>query len=102
MEAQLLGAACVATRISGTPELIEHESNGLLVPPRDIAALAAALERAIVDPALRSRLADAGRRVVTTRFSFEDGVAKIAARLTEPSNPAANPGPVRGICEPAS
>ena len=102
MEAQLLGAACVATRMSGTPELIEHESNGLLVPPRDIAALAAALERAIVDPGLRSRLADAGRRVVTTRFSFEDGVARIAARLTDSSNPAANPGPVRGICEPAS
>ena len=38
MEAQLLGAACVATRVSGTPELIEHEDNGLLVPPRDTAA----------------------------------------------------------------
>ena len=49
MEAQLLGAACVATRVSGTPELIEHEVNGLLVPPRDPAALAGALERAIVD-----------------------------------------------------
>ena len=93
MEAQLLGAACVATRVSGTPELIEHEVNGLLVPPRDTAALAAALERAITDSALRSRLAEAGRRVVTTRFSFEDGVDRIAARLTAPSIPAANPAP---------
>lgn len=104
MEAQLLGAACVATRVSGTPELIEHEVNGLLVPPRDPAALAGALERAIVDPSLRGRLAGAGRRVVTSRFSFEEGVARIAARLTAPSIPAANPDPARarGICEPAS
>ena len=104
MEAQLLGAACVATRVSATPELIDHEVNGLLVPPRDPTALAAALERAITNPALRGRLAEAGRRVVTTRFSFEDGVAKIAAKLTAPSTPAANPGPARarGIYEPAS
>ena len=104
MEAQLLGAACVATRVSATPELIEHEVNGLLVPPRDPAALAAALERAIVDPALRARLAEAGRRMVTTRFSFEDGVARIAARLAARSraNPGRDPVPARGICEPAS
>ena len=104
MEAQLLGAACVATRVSGTPELIEHEVNGLLVPPRDPVALAGALERAIADPSLRGRLAEAGRRVVTRRFSFEEGVARIAARLTAPSIPAANPDPARarGICEPAS
>ncbi|MCY4285329.1 MAG: glycosyltransferase family 4 protein [Thiotrichales bacterium] len=92
MEAQLLGAACVATRVSGTPELIEPEVNGLLVAPRDPAALAAALERAIADPALRARLAEAGRRVVTEKFSFEEGVDRIAAKLTAPSTPAA---PVR-------
>ena len=104
MEAQLLGAACVATRVSGTPELIGHEDNGLLVPPRDTSALAAALERAIVDPALRSRLAEAGRRTVTTRFSFEDGVAKIAARLMVPSGADSRSDSVgaRGIGEPVS
>ena len=87
MEAQLLGAACVATRVSAVPELIEHEVNGLLAPPRDPGALAGALGRAIVDPALRARLAAAGRRTVTTRFSFEDGVSKIAARLASPPDP---------------
>ena len=104
MEAQLLGAACVATRVSGTPELIRHEDNGLLVPPRDTRALAAALERVIVDPALRSRLADAGRRTVTTRFSFEDGVARIAARLAAPTGRTPHSSPVRahGIGEPVS
>ena len=88
MEAHLLGAACIVTRVSATPELIEHDVNGLLVPPRDTAALAAALERAIAAPALRTRLAAAGHRVVTTRFSFEEGVERIAARLTATSGPA--------------
>ena len=102
MEAQLLGAACVATRVSATPELIEHEVNGLLVPPRDAPALSAALERAIADPALRARLSAAGRRVVTTRFSFEDGVARIAARLGARSGPIPHPVPAHGMCEPVS
>ena len=104
MEAQLLGAACVATRVSATPELIEHEVTGVLVPPRDIAQMAAALERAIVDPELRERLAEAGRQVVTTRFSFPRGIARIAARLTAPSGavPRPNPASGRGICEPNS
>ena len=104
MEAQLLGAACVATRVSGTPELIEHEVNGLLVTPRDTGEMAGALERAMADPGLRGRLAEAGRRVVTTRFSFEDGIARIAARLAAASHPAPRPDPAqaREICEPAS
>ena len=96
MEAQLLGAACVATRVSAVPELIEHDINGLLVPPRDSAALADAVECAIVDPALRLRLAEAGRRAVTARFSFEDGVSKIAARLAASSEPM--PGSHREDC----
>ena len=91
MEAQLLGAACVTTRVSAIPELIEHDVSGLLVPPRDPAALAAALRRAIVDPVLRRRLAGAGRRAVTTRFSFEDGVSTIAARLAASSDSAPRP-----------
>ena len=93
MEAHLLGAACVATRVSAIPELIEHDVNGLLVPPRDTAALAAALERAIAAPALRARLAAAGRRVVNTRFSFEEGVERIAARLATTSGRAPEPSP---------
>ena len=104
MEAQLLGAACVTTRVSAIPELIEHDVNGLLVPPRDPVALAGALRRAIVDPVLRLRLAAAGRRVVTTRFSFEDGVSTIAARLAVSSDPVpeSRPESARGVPEPVS
>ena len=97
MEAQLLGAACVATRVSAIPELIEHEVNGLLAPPRDPGALAAALERAIADPALRAGLAEAGRRMVTARFSFEEGIERLAAKLE--AGPASKPDPA-GVRDP--
>ena len=97
MEAQLLGAACVATRVSATPELIEHEVNGLLVPPCDPAALASAIECAMTAPGLRARLADAGRRAVTTRFSFEAGAARIAERLASPPHPAPRPSPANAF-----
>ncbi len=92
MEAQLLGAACVATGVSAIPELIEHEVNGLLVPERAPRALAAALERAVTDPALRETLAEAGRRTVTERFSFEGGMARIAAKLGAAAGPASKSG----------
>jgi len=59
----------VATTAGGIPELIEHEQNGLLVPPKDPAALAAAITRLIENRALAARLAAEGRRTVEERFS---------------------------------
>ena len=59
----------VATAIGGTDEAITHELNGLLVPPGDPGALAAAIQRVRVDPALARRLAAAGRERVDREFS---------------------------------
>jgi glycosyltransferase involved in cell wall biosynthesis len=59
-EALLDGRPVVASRIGAVPELIEHEVTGLLVPPGDAAALAAAVSRALTDPAA-ARWAEAGR-----------------------------------------
>jgi glycosyltransferase involved in cell wall biosynthesis len=71
MEAMAVGLPAVATDVSGIPELIEHERSGLLVPPRDEVALAAALER-LLDPAhgpgMRARLGFGGRRRVVEHF----------------------------------
>ncbi|MCW5745408.1 MAG: glycosyltransferase [Alphaproteobacteria bacterium] len=81
MEAQSQGVACVATRVSAIPELVDDGDSGLLVPPSDPAALAAALEAVIRDPARRARLAARGNDIVRSRFSFESGVERIATRL---------------------
>jgi glycosyltransferase involved in cell wall biosynthesis/O-antigen/teichoic acid export membrane protein len=61
LEAFAAGKPVVASAIGALPELVETEVTGLLVPPRDTPALAAALERLLGDPALRRRLGDSGR-----------------------------------------
>ena len=71
VEAMAAGAPVVATNVSGIPELIEHEVNGLLVPPDDPDALADALMRLHEDRALVARLTAAGRETVHARFDGE-------------------------------
>lgn len=67
-EAMAMGLPVVSTPISGIPELIEDGRHGLLVPPRDPAALAAALRRVLSDDALHERLSVAGRARICARF----------------------------------
>lgn len=64
MEAMASRTAVVATRIAGVPELVEDGVSGLLVPPGDADALAAALAALIADPARRARMGEAGRAQV--------------------------------------
>jgi glycosyltransferase involved in cell wall biosynthesis len=61
LEAMLAGKPVVASATGALPDLVAHERTGLLVPPNDPAALAAALERLARDRALRERLGQAGR-----------------------------------------
>ena len=81
VEAQSQGLACVATEVSAIPELIRDEQNGLLVPPEDPAALAAALDRLIRDPGLRQALGKAGSRRVRESFDLNHCVGDLAARF---------------------
>lgn len=69
LEAMAHGRPVVATPVGGTPEVVADGETGLLVPPRDPAALAAALRRLLDDPALRRRLGEAGRQRVAERFT---------------------------------
>jgi glycosyltransferase involved in cell wall biosynthesis len=71
LEAMALGRPVVATAVGGTPELVADGETGLLVPPRDVAALTAALKRVLDDEGLRNRLGEAGKRRVAERFSSE-------------------------------
>jgi glycosyltransferase involved in cell wall biosynthesis len=81
MEAMAAEVPVVATAAGGVPELIEGGVDGLLVPPREPHALAAAIERVARDPVLARRLALAGRRTVESRFDSAVGAAVLARCL---------------------
>jgi glycosyltransferase involved in cell wall biosynthesis len=61
VEAMALGLPSVVTRVGGTPEVLADGAQGLLVPPRDPAALAGGLLRLLGDPQLRGRMGAAAR-----------------------------------------
>jgi glycosyltransferase involved in cell wall biosynthesis/peptidoglycan/xylan/chitin deacetylase (PgdA/CDA1 family) len=65
----------VATAVGGVPELITSGENGLLVPPRDPAALADAILSVLADPARAIEFGQRGRALVAARFSFERTIA---------------------------
>lgn len=69
LEALAAGKAIVAAGNDGNREAITDNDNGILVPPADHEALAAALIRVLTDPALARRLAAAARRSAEERFS---------------------------------
>lgn len=73
MEAMSQRLACIATDVSGIPEILTDGETGLLVPPADPGALAAAMVRAARDPALRTALGAAGEARVRRDFDFLRG-----------------------------
>ena len=73
VEAMACGKAVVSCELpSGVPYVNQHEVTGLVVPPADAAALAAALRRLLADAALRTRLGEAGRQ--RARAEFEESL----------------------------
>jgi len=70
LEAMAAGLPVVASSVGGVPELVVDGETGLLVPPDDPHALAAAIERLLDDSALRRRLGAAGRTRVWEHFDL--------------------------------
>lgn len=81
MEAMASGAPVVASRLSGIPELVDDGESGLLVPPGDAEAIAAAIERLAADPDLRRRLGDAGRARVLEDFDLVTNATRLVERF---------------------
>ena len=71
LEAMAHGRPVVASAVGGLRDLVVDGKTGILVEPRDRAALRAALERLLGDPGLRARLGAAARERAATEFSWE-------------------------------
>jgi len=88
-EAMAYGRPVVAAAVGGLTDAVEDGVTGLLVPPRDPAALRAALERLLADGELRRRLGEAAHQRARTSFAWEVATAAtIAVYGTAAMSPA--------------
>ncbi|WLI90241.1 glycosyltransferase [Massilia sp. R2A-15] len=83
LEAMAAGKAIVASAVGGVPDAIADGANGVLVAPRDPAALAAALGKLLASRALRECMGDAASATVRERFSAEGAVGALSALYRE-------------------
>ena len=77
VEASATGLPVVASNIHGIPDAVLDGKTGLLVPPKDPAALATALGRLVDDPVLRTRLGAAGRAFVARNYDWQQNVRQM-------------------------
>jgi glycosyltransferase involved in cell wall biosynthesis len=71
LQAQAMARPIVATRIGGIPEVVENNVTGLLVEPKEAAALAAKISALLVDRSLADRLRHAGRAQIEAKYSLD-------------------------------
>jgi glycosyltransferase involved in cell wall biosynthesis len=83
IESLAVGVPVVATRVGGTPEVVDDGVTGLLVPPRSPRALAAAVLRLVDDAELRRAMGRAGVATVHERFSIDRRVRDIESIYDE-------------------
>jgi 2-deoxystreptamine N-acetyl-D-glucosaminyltransferase/2-deoxystreptamine glucosyltransferase len=76
-EAMAWGRPVVASAVGGLTDAVRDGVTGLLVPPGDIPALRAALERLLADPELRARLGSEGRRQVPSFDAEADALVAV-------------------------
>lgn len=78
-ESMAMGLPVVATRVSGIPELLRHETTGLLVEPDNPQALAGAMERLLRDPELRKKVSVMARQTIEAVFDNRVLIQDLAA-----------------------
>lgn len=79
IEAMAYGVPPIVTDSGGSPELVVHGKSGVVVPVKDSAAIASAIERLYRDPPLRQRLGQAARERINSHFRSEDTVRQTIA-----------------------
>jgi glycosyltransferase involved in cell wall biosynthesis len=76
LEAMACGLACVATRVSGSEDIIQHGVNGLLVESEDYQGMAQAILILLRDPALVQKYGRAARQTIERHYSFEQVIGR--------------------------
>ena len=76
LEAAACSKPIISTNVPGCKEIVRHEVNGLLIPPKDEVALAEAIRRLLDNPEFAKQLGENGREIVKNEFSEELVVEK--------------------------
>jgi glycosyltransferase involved in cell wall biosynthesis len=88
LEASAMALPVIGSRVHGIPDVVQDGQTGLLVPPGDVEALAATIERLAGDAGLRRTMGEAGRAFVEERYRWEENAAlmeRIYRHVLEPS-----------------
>jgi glycosyltransferase involved in cell wall biosynthesis len=96
IEAMAMGVPVVATNLGGPAEVIEDGVSGVLVPVRDVSAMAAAVGELLANAGLRVRMGAAGRAVVVDRFeqgAYAERVVAAYAAVLSRATMASRPRP---------
>ncbi len=83
VEAQSQGMAVISTSISGIPELIQNDSNGILIQPDNVSDLTKAIELLSKNPKLRIEMGKLGEEKVRTYFSHKQTIGDIVSLLNK-------------------
>lgn len=83
VEASACEKPVIVSRRGGLPEVVDENVTGLIVPSGDVEALAAAIEKLVVDPELRRRLGKQGRVRVTELYDWNENLAAMLESYKE-------------------
>lgn len=76
LEAMAYGTPVIASHVEGVEDVIEHELNGLTIPPKDVDALATGILRLLENPVEAARFGAAAKKMISSRYSADHMCSK--------------------------
>ena len=81
LEAMAMRCCVIATRVGGSPEIIRHSIDGILVTPSSVAEIADAMVEVWEDPCKRAKMSNAARDTIETRFAVDRYVKEVETQV---------------------